>query len=150
VIPQAALYLVTADDVRAARLRVAGRPVGFRAILAAVRAGIPRVAVPTVLRSPDLDAALVTSAAARPAVVWLGDAAALAELPTLLVPVAALGPADALRRLAAAPAGSVLAESLGVGAPLVLADAALLRALRAPLAAGTPLREALDRERKTR
>ncbi|TMQ16687.1 MAG: CDP-alcohol phosphatidyltransferase family protein [Candidatus Rokuibacteriota bacterium] len=150
MIQQAALYLVTADDVQAARLRVAGRPVAFRAILAAVRAGIRRVAVPTVLRSPDLEAALATSGAARAAVVWLDDAAALAELPTLFVPAAALGPADALRRLAAAPAGSVLAESLSVDAPLVVADAALLRALRAPLAAGTPLGETLERGRKTR
>ncbi|HET7341236.1 MAG TPA: hypothetical protein VFL90_07215, partial [Methylomirabilota bacterium] len=72
MIGQAALYLVSADDVRAARLPVAGRPVAFRVIVGAVRAGVRRVAVPVALRSPDLDAALATSPVARAAVVWLG------------------------------------------------------------------------------
>ena len=53
VIRQAALYLATDDDVRAAGLPVAGRPVAFRSILAAIRAGAERVAVPAALRSPD-------------------------------------------------------------------------------------------------
>jgi hypothetical protein len=150
VIPQAALYLVTADDVRTARLRVAGRPVAFRAILAAVRAGVRRVAVPEALRSPELEAALATSPAARAAVEWLDDPAALADAPTALVPASALGPADALQRLATAPAGTLLAESLTADSPLLVADGALLAVLRAPLAAGLPLGEALDHERKRR
>jgi phosphatidylglycerophosphate synthase len=150
VIGQAALYLVTADDVRAARLPVAGRPVAFRVIVAAVRAGVGRVALPVVLRSPDLEAALESSPAARAAVVWLGDGAALADEPTLLLPAAALGPADALRRLAMAPAAALLAESIGAGAPLLVADGPLLAALLAPLTAGAPLGETLDRTRKAR
>jgi phosphatidylglycerophosphate synthase len=150
VIGQAALYLVTADDVRAARLRVAGRPVAFRVILAAVRAGVGRVAVPVALRSPDLEAALETVPVARAAVVWLGDGAALAEEPTLLLPAAALGPADVLRRLAAAPVAALLAESVSADAPLLVADGPLLAALWAPLTAGAPLGETLDRTRKAR
>ena len=43
---QAALYLASADDVHAARFRVAGRPVAFRVLVAAVRAGVRRVGRP--------------------------------------------------------------------------------------------------------
>ena len=65
MIRQAALYLSTADDLQAARLPVAGQPVAFRAIVAALRAGARRVGVPAVLRSPGLEAALATSPRAR-------------------------------------------------------------------------------------
>lgn len=147
---QAALYLVCADDVRAARLGVAGRPVVFRAILAAVRAGIGRVLVPVALRSPDLEDALESSPRARAAVAWLDGRAALADEPTLILPATGLTPPDALRRLAAAPAAALLAESLPADAPLFVADRPLLAALRAALVAGAPLGEGLDRARKLR
>jgi CDP-alcohol phosphatidyltransferase len=150
VIRQAALYLVTADDVRTARLRVAGRPVVFRAIVAAVRAGVARVLVPHALRSPDLEAALESSPRARAAVAWMDGGAALADEPTLVLPATGLTPPDALRRLTAAPGAALLAESLAADAPLFLADRPLLAALRAPLAAGAPLGEPLDRTRKRR
>lgn len=150
MIRQAALYLVSADDVRTARLGVAGRPVLFRAIVAAVRAGIGRVLVPVALRSPDLEAALESSPRARAAVAWLDGPGALADEPTLILPATGLTPPDALRRLAAAPGAALLAESLTADAPLFVADRPLLAALRAPLVAGAPLGEALDRARKLR
>jgi len=150
VIRQAALYLVSSDDVRTARLDVAGRPVLFRAIVAAVRAGIGRVLVPPALRSPDLDAALESSPRARAAVAWLDGPGALADEPTLILPATGLAPPDALKRLVAAPGAALLAESLTADAPLFVADRPLLAALRAPLVAGAPLAEALDRARKLR
>jgi type IV secretory pathway VirB3-like protein len=150
VIRQAALYLVTADDARVARLPVAGRPVAFRAILAAIRAGAHRVAVPAVLRSPDLEAALATSPSARAALVWLDTPGALAPEPTLVLPAAALAPASALARLLREPAGRVLAESQSGGAPTLTADLPLLAVLHAPLIAGAPLGYVLDRELKAR
>jgi CDP-alcohol phosphatidyltransferase-like enzyme len=150
VIRQAALYLVSADDVRTARLGVAGRPVVFRAIVAAVRAGLPRVLVPVALRSPDLEAALESSPRARAAVAWLDGPAALADEPTLILPATGLTPPDAVRRLAAAPGAALLAESLTADAPLFMADRPLLASLRASLVAGAPLGEALDRARKLR
>jgi len=150
VIRQAALYLGTPDDVRSARLGVAGRPVVFRAIAAAVRAGVDRVLVPLALRSPDLEAALESSPRARAAVTWLDGGAALADEPTLVLPAIGLTPPDALRRLIAAPSAALLAESLSADAPLFVADRPLLAALRAALVAGAPLGEHLDRARKLR
>ena len=150
MIRQAALYLLSADDVRTARLAVAGRPVVFRAIVAAVRAGIGRVLVPVALRSPDLEVALESSPRARAAVAWLDGPAALADEPTLIVPAIGLTPPDALRRMSGAPAAALLAESLTADAPLFVADRPLLGALRALLVAGAPLGEAIDRARKLR
>jgi hypothetical protein len=150
VIRQAALYFATANDVQAACLHVIGRPLAFRIILAAVRAGARRVALPPALRSPDLDAALATSPTARAAVAWLDTAEALAPEPVLLLPAAGLAPAPALRRLLRAPAGRVLAESQATGAPVVTADGALRQALQAPLRAGAPIGDILERELKAR
>ena len=86
---QAALYLASADDVHAARFRVAGRPVAFRVLVAAVRAGVRRVGVPAALRTSDFEAALATSPRARAAVAWLDTPEALTDEPTLLLPVEA-------------------------------------------------------------
>ena len=150
MIRQAALYLVAAEDVRTSRLAVAGRPVVFRAIVAAVRAGVARVLVPLALRSPELDSALESSPRARAAVAWLDTPAALADEPTLVVPATGLTPPDALRRMAAAPGAALLAESVSADAPLFVADRPLLAALRTQLVAGVPLAETLDRARKLR
>ena len=150
MIRQAALYLVSADDVRAARLSVAGRPVVFRVIVAAVRAGITRVLVPLALRSPDLEFALESSPRARAAVAWLDAPGALAEEPTLVLPAMGLTPPDALRRLVSAPGAALLSESLTADAPCFVADRSLLASVRPLLTAGAPLGETLDRARKLR
>ena len=150
MIRQAALYLVAAEDVRTSGLAVAGRPVVFRAIVAAVRAGVARVLVPLALRSPELQAALESSPRARAAVAWLDNPAALADEPTLVVPATGLTPPEALRRMAAAPGAALLAESVSADAPLFVADRPLLAALRTQLVAGVPLAETLDRARKLR
>jgi phosphatidylglycerophosphate synthase len=150
VIRQAALYLSSSDDLEAARLPVAGRPVVFRALVAAVRAGVRRVAVPVILRSSELDAALATSARARAALVWLDTAGDLAPEPTLILPAAALTPVPALVRLLQEPAGRVLAESRASATPILTVDAALLEVLRPPLSAGRPLVDLLERELTSR
>ena len=149
MIRQAALYLATTDDIPAARLRVVGHPLAFRAILAAVRAGARRVAVPAALRDPALEAALATSPSAQAAVVWL-DGGGLASEPTLILPAAALAAAPALTRLLQAPPGRVLAESHAVGAPAITADGSLLAALAPALGAGAPLADTLARALKAR
>ena len=143
MISQAALYLATADDVHAARLRVAGRPVAFRVLLAAIRAGARRVGVPAALRSPDFEAALASAPRARAALVWLDTPGALAKEPTLLLPAAALVPARALTRMLDAPRTRVLAESLAADAPVIGADPGLLEPLRGALEAGVLLGDTL-------
>ena len=147
MIRQAALYLATGDDVQGAGLRVAGRPVAFRAVLAAVRAGADRVLVPAALRSAELDAAVAASPRALAAVIWLDapSPGTLADEPTLLLPAAALVAPPTLARLLAAGPGHVLRESLVGGAPALTADQAELKPLVTALAAGTPLGETLQR-----
>jgi phosphatidylglycerophosphate synthase len=147
VIRQAALYLTSDDDVQAARLTVAGRPLSFRALVAAVRAGARRVALPPALRSPDLDAALAASPTARAAVVWLDTPRALAAEPTLLLPAAALAPTTALAALLAAGPGRVLAASASADAPVVTLEAGALAGL-CPEGAVSP--DALGRALATR
>jgi phosphatidylglycerophosphate synthase len=150
VIRQAALYLSTADDLQAVGLPVAGHPVVFRIIMAAIRAGARRVGVPAVLRSPALEAALAASPRARVALAWLDTAGALAAEPTLLLPAAALAPAPVLGRLLQASPGGVLAESQSSAAPVLTVDASLLAVLHPALVAGAPLGDALERELKSR
>jgi phosphatidylglycerophosphate synthase len=139
VIQQAAFYLASADDLAAARLSVVGRPVAFRAIVAAVRAGARRVAVPSALRSAELVAALDSSPSARAALVWMDNPGALAYEPTLLLPVAALAPPGALRSLRQVGPGHVLPGSRETGAPALTVTAARLDALAPTLAVGAPV-----------
>ena len=147
---QAALYLASADDVHAARSRVAGRPVAFRVLVSAVRAGVRRVGVPAALRSPDFEAALATSPRARAVVAWLDTPNALSDGPTLLLPAAALVPSRDLARLREAKPGAVLSESLSADAPVISADAGLLEQVHEPLVAGAPLGDTLVQTLKQR
>ena len=148
MIRQAALYLASPDEARAARLRVGGRPLAVRTILAVVRAGARRVALPPALRGAELEAAVAASPRARAAVVWLDAPGALADEPTLLMPATGLVPPAALAGLLAAGPGHGLGESLATGAPAVIADRTLLAAVMAALAAGAPLGDELDRALK--
>jgi phosphatidylglycerophosphate synthase len=150
VIQQAALYLPSAEDLPAVRRSVAGRPVLFRAIMAAVRAGVRRIAVPVLFRSPDLEALLAASPTARAALVWLSAPAGLTPEPTLLLPAVAVTPPSALARMLEAPPGCLLAESQAVAAPIVTVDVALLSLLQTSLVTGAPLGDILGRELKTR
>ncbi|MBI4627254.1 MAG: CDP-alcohol phosphatidyltransferase family protein [Candidatus Rokubacteria bacterium] len=142
MIRQAALYLVSSDDARAALLTIGGRPLAFRLVMAALRAGAERVAVPAVFRGTAVERAIAASPRARAGVVWLPDAG-LDAGPALLVPAAAVVTPLALVPLLAAAGPAVLAGSGETGAPVVAADAALAATLAAPLAAGAPLGDRL-------
>jgi len=150
VIDRAALYLATPEDLTAALAPVAGRPLAFRVIAAAVRAGVGRVAVPARLRATALGAAVDASPRARAAVVWLEPGARPEPGPLLLLPAAALAPPAALAALLAAGPGAVLEASTHDGAPVLVADAALAGALAPALAVGAPLGDDLDRALKSR
>jgi phosphatidylglycerophosphate synthase len=145
VIDRAALYLATLEDATAALAPVAGRPLAFRAIAAAVRAGAARVAVPARLRATAVGEAVAASPRARAAVAWLEPGAPLEPGPLLLVPAVALAPPAALAALLAAGPGAVLAASMRAGVPALVADGALAAALASALAEGAPLGDALAR-----
>jgi len=145
VIDAAALYVATPDDLSAAQAPVAHRPLGFRAIAAAVRAGARIVYVPAVLRDTAIGAAVAASPRARAAVVWLKDGDLPAPGPLLLVPAVVVVPAEVLRPLLAAAPGAAVAAPSGADAPALTADPGLAQALGAALAAGAPLAGELAR-----
>ena len=145
MIDGAALYFATPDDLSPAQAPVAHRPLGFRAIAAAVRAGARTVYVPAVLRDTAIGAAVAASPRARSAVVWLKDGDVPSPGPLLLVPATVVVPADVLRPLLAAAPGAAVAAPSGADAPALIADPALAHALGAALAAGTPLAGELAR-----
>jgi phosphatidylglycerophosphate synthase len=150
VIDRAALYFPTPADLPGAAAPIAGRPLAFRAIAAAVRAGARAVYVPGALRTTAVGAAVDASPRARGAVVWLEPGARLEPEPLLLVPAVALAPPAALAALATAGPGAVLAASTRDGAPVLVVDAALAATLAPAVAAGAPLGDDLDRALKSR
>jgi phosphatidylglycerophosphate synthase len=147
VIDRAVLYFSTADDLSAAHAVVAQRPLGFRAIAAAVRAGVRMVYVPDTLRDTAIGAAVEASPRARAAVVWLKDGDAPEAGPLLLVPAAVVVPTDVLRSLLARGPGAAVAAPSGADAPALVADGAVVHVLAALLAAGAPVGAELARRR---
>ncbi len=146
--PSAALYLASPGDAGPALATLAGRPLAFRVLLAAVRAGCPRVYVPVLFRHGPFERAVATSAAARAAVVWLEVGVAPPQGPLLLLPVAALISDDSLRALLVSPPTAVLAASRDGGVPAVVVGAALGRGLWPHLVAVRPLGDTLIRALK--
>jgi len=142
VITEATLYLATPEDADGALLRVAGQPVAFRALVAALRAGCDRVAVPDRFRGTDLERAIAASPRARGATVWLDDVAEPPAGPSLLLPAAALVAAADLHRIARGTPATVLAPP-DARAPVVAADADLTRALWPEIRGARPLGPAL-------
>lgn len=145
---QVALYLPTADDLHGALLLVAGRPVAFRALVHAVRAGARSVGVPAVFRGTAVETAIDASARVRTATRWL-DHERLADTTTVLVPASALAPPAALATLLAAAPPAMLAASAHDGAAMLVA-AHLTGALASALEAGTPVADELGRALKSR
>src|SRR5262245_22105229 len=72
-VPTAMIYLASADDASAALREVAGRPVAFRVVMTALRAGCPSVALPGVFRGTELERAIQGSRRARARTVWIDD-----------------------------------------------------------------------------
>ena len=126
MIDRAAVYFSNADDVTAAQVTVAHRPLGFRAILAAVRAGARTVYVPVALRDTVIGAAVGASPRARDAVVWLKDGDLPEAGPLLLVPAVVVIPVEVLRSLVDAAPGGAVAAAAAADAPAltVAADVA--------------------------
>src|SRR5262245_27667652 len=111
-LPSATLYLASREDGEAGCLDVAGLPVAFRALMSAIHAGCPWVALPAVYRGTRVEWAIGRSERARARCVWLDPRDARApEEPTLLVPATAVLPAAALRRLLEAAPVATLAAS---------------------------------------
>jgi phosphatidylglycerophosphate synthase len=127
-----------AGDLAVARVRVAGRPLVFRVVVAAVRAGAGRVHVPTVLRDV-LQPALRASPAARRAVTWLETGTPAPAAPVLLVPVTTLLSPGALALAAGAAPTAVVVESMGRGAPVAVASAPVVDGVWSALASGEPV-----------
>ncbi len=141
MITDAALYLAGPEDVHTALLVVGGRPLAFRALMAAVRAGCRRVYLPVVLRGTEVERRIAASPTARAAAIWGGAPPAA---PLLLVPVSALVPPAALRALAGAGPERVLAGSRGSGAPVATVCADRVAGLW-PLLGDRRAGEALER-----
>lgn len=144
MITEATLYLAGREDARMALAIVAGHPLAFRMLMAAVRAGCRRVWVPAIFRGGAVERAIAAAPSARAAAAWLDAGTPPPQGPTLLLPVAALVPATVLRPLVAAPATAMLAPSEG-DAPVVAAAPGLVRALWGAMAAGQPVGEPLAR-----
>ena len=142
MITEATLYFATPGDADGALLDVAGQPVAFRAIAAALRAGCRRVAVPGRFRGTAVERAIAASPRARAATVWLDRADGPPDCASLLVPAAAvMRPADLLRMLHDEPASMLSPD--GTQAPVIAADAELARALWPDIEAERPLAPAL-------
>jgi len=150
VIREAVLYLPSHEDARAALLPVAGRAVAARVVLTAVRAGMRRVRLPSVLRTPELARALGALSSAGVTTAWLDEDPGRPVAPILLIPATGLAPVSAFARMRASVPPAVLAESQDEGAPLVMADPTLAGALWDAIVAGASLADALDRELKAR
>jgi phosphatidylglycerophosphate synthase len=144
VIDRAALYLATAEDLNVAQAPVAHRPLGFRAIAAAIRAGARTVYVPAALQETAIATAIAASPRARSAVVWLKDGEMPEPGPLLLVPAAVVIPAEVLRTALGAPGASVAAPA-ALDAPAIGLDAGLAATLGSALGAGAPLAAELAR-----
>lgn len=148
MITEAALYLAGPEDASGAGCSVAGRPVAFRMLMAAVRAGCRRVYVPPIFRGTGVERAIAATPSARAAAVWLDPQAAPPGGPILLLPAAAVVPPAALAPLREAPPPALLNASRDADAPVVAASAALAAALWASIAGGRPLGDALGRALK--
>jgi 1L-myo-inositol 1-phosphate cytidylyltransferase / CDP-L-myo-inositol myo-inositolphosphotransferase len=126
---RALLYLPDAAADQLAATPVAGRTLAVRVMVAALRAGASRIAVPTVLRDPAVDRALHRMPELASALEWLdGGQPVPADDPAarwLLLPASALIHATVLEDLLAAPAGRpvVLAASADGLAPVALLPA---------------------------
>lgn len=136
--PVALLYLAEDGDAAAACRPVAGLPLGYRALMTAVRAGCRRVAVPAALRRTAIEDAILRSPAARAAAMWRDDGALAAiRGPVLLVPATVVLPPSALASLLAADAPAVLATG-PASAPVALLPAPEVARLAALSTGGEP------------
>lgn len=144
----AVLYFATPADLAAAQVSVAGRPVAFRAIMAAVRAGAASVGVPAVLRGTGVEIAVAATPSARRGVVWLDAGATASERPVLLIPAGTVLTAATVRLLTTPGAPAVVLDPDAPDAPAALVGPHVVRTLWNQIAAGEPVGALLARELK--
>jgi phosphatidylglycerophosphate synthase len=144
VIRDAVLYLATPEDARTALVPLAGRPLAFRPLVAAIRAGC-RVAIPPALRVPALERAVAASPRARAHTVWLTPDAPPPAGGVLLVPAACIVSPAGLGALLRGDPPRVLSASLGSAPPVAVVEAALAHALWRDVCGGRPIAAALAR-----
>lgn len=137
-VPPAALYLASAEDAEDGRREVAGLPIAFRALMVALRAGCPTVAVPSVFRGTEVEQAIERSERARANTVWLngGSGDTGTESLVLLPSTVVLSPV-ALRALLQAPPLGMLSAA-PIEAPVALADRSVVAAVQGQVVAGRP------------
>jgi phosphatidylglycerophosphate synthase len=143
VIQDALLYVASDLDRSAARLTVAHRPLAFRIVMAAVRAGATRVSIPTALRTAALDELIARTPSARHAVAWVDDTTPAPKDDVLFVPAGTLVTASAL-----APLLSTAAPRANDGsgdAPVATIAARAFTPFWRDAAAGRPVGPALTR-----
>ena len=143
MIRDAALYLATADDVRVARQTIAGRPLAFRIVMAAVRAGMQRVAVPHALRDSALETALARSPSARAAIHWMKPDAPLPSGAILLLPATTLITAPVVASLAASAETRSLVATRAAESPVATATPDVIAGIWPALVRGDAVGAAL-------
>lgn len=139
----AVIYLAHPSDVSVARRAVAGRPVVFRAVAAAVRGGAAHVFVPAVFREILLPALGAAPRVAR-TITWLAPTTPRPPSALLIPATAVLGPGAVAAMLAVRPP-AVHAVARDAGAPLMLVPADRLASLWSALADGAPIADALTK-----
>lgn len=133
-------------DREAACLPIAGRPIAFRAIMAALRAGATRVGVPAALRGTAVESAVSGTPSARRGVVWLEPGATPPDRSVLLIPAATLITPITARLVAVQASPAVLADPRAPEAPAALVGPSVIEKLWGAIAAGEPVAVALARE----
>jgi phosphatidylglycerophosphate synthase len=140
----AILYFTSEHDAEHALLRVAGRPVAFRAVMAAIRAGVDRVFVPGALRGTDLERLVTRHPTARSHVVWVEVGSSLPDRSLLLLPASCALTREALQSIFAPP-GVVLVDPTSAVAAAGVVASAPAASLWTALVAGKPLGDAAAR-----
>jgi phosphatidylglycerophosphate synthase len=140
----AILYFTSEHDAGRALLRVAGRPVAFRAVMAAIRGGVDRVFVPAPLRGTALERLVARHPTARSHVVWVEAGSSLPDRPLLLLPASCVLTREALQSIFAPP-GVVLVDPTSAVAAAGVVASAPAASLWTALVAGKPLGDAAAR-----
>jgi phosphatidylglycerophosphate synthase len=137
VTADAVIYVSSASDTAVVEQPVAGRPVVFRAVAAAVRAGITRVFVPAAFQHA-LTPALSSAPRVARAIVWLAAGAPPPASAVLIPATVVIGP-SAVAALRAVSPPAEHEGALEVGVALVTAGAGDLSPFWTDVIAGAPV-----------
>jgi phosphatidylglycerophosphate synthase len=149
--PVAVLYPATPSSRSLSDRLVAGRSLTLRVMMAAARAGVTTIGVPTALHTERLGRELRRAPELAGCVRFVdgrADEPPFTDGPCLLVPAAALVDTASLRALLAEgadPAGAVLAGTSAAGAPVLLAPPSLVAKVWHSIASGEAVGDELAR-----